>query len=80
MSVRLLEQLPLAYAYIKFYLIACQPALPRLACLKNHSVWFRLVVDVRMIAVAEIFSTRLSHANLYTQFARLVTIVGGKLT
>jgi hypothetical protein len=52
---------------IKFYLIACQPALPRLACL-NHSVWF--VVDVRIIAVSVIISTRLSLANLYTQFAR----------
>ena len=37
------------YVCINFYLIACQPALPRLACL-NHSVW--LVVDVRIIAVA----------------------------
>jgi len=48
-------------------LLDCLPALPRLACL-NHSMW--LVVDVRMIAVAEIFSTRLSLTNLYTQFAR----------
>ena len=50
---------------INIYLIACRPT--RLSVL-NHSVW--LFVDVRIIAVAEIISTRLSLADLYTLFAR----------
>ena len=49
--------------HINIYLIACR-RWPTLLSVLNHSVW--LFVDVRKIAVAEIISTRLSHADLYT--------------